>query len=470
MLQGSILQRLKDLHEPGQGGKRPLNFGVYYKNTLVALCHALEDAILAENYSPLVITAFQRGKWYLEEADRYGAIADHATQIVIMASDDAGFAAHSTSQRPNVALVALDESDPVAQEWHLIILSPQYTAMVLCQELTEADYGVAGVPQADLERKFYGFWTFEPGLVLETAELAIAHLGRYHLELQQRLTAQVAAIAAHTQDALTQQLTADHLGETVARVIDYLQTIQQDKHIPALDTNLTSNELQAFLRVAQLIDQTDLSNPMAAAEVASLSEALGQLLDLPSWQLHRLRLAGLLHRIALLQSLDTLLTPSTSITDYAESPDQPPSCPLRPGVQVLRKMGRLRAIATILTHQTEEWNGAGLPAHLSGDEIPIESRILGLVACFQQRAVSLQANLPDEPDQWMNQALAACQAEAGDRWDPKLVEALTLLIRGLQQGMSLPIAMPKIAAGLWLLDSHSEEELLQYQDLIADIN
>jgi DICT domain-containing protein len=471
MLEGSILQRLKSAHEPGQGGKRPLNFGVYYKNTLVALCHALEDAILAADYSPLVITAFQRGKWYLEEADRYAAIADRAPQIVIMASDDAGFAQHPTSQRPNVELVALDESDPVAQEWHLIILSPQYTAMVLCQELTEAEYGAGGIPSVDLERKFYGFWTFEPGLVLETAELAIDHLGRYHPELKQRLSQQVGAIAAQTEAALSNQLTADHLGETVARVIDYLQTTQQDSSLPVLDTNLTSNELQAFLRVAQLIDQTDLSNPMAAAEVASLAEAMGQLLDLPSWQLHRLRLAGLLHRIALLQSLDTLLTASPSVADYAESPDQPLSCPLLPGVQVLRKMGRLRAIATILTHQTEYWNGSGLPARLSGDDIPVESRILGLVACFQQRATTLRQSSPDaSPEVWMTQALAACQAEAGDRWDPKLVEALTLLVMGLQQGMSLPIALPKIAAGLWMLDSHSEDEILQYQDLIADAN
>jgi DICT domain-containing protein len=470
MLEGSILQRLKAAHEPGQGGKRPLNFGVYYKNTLVALCHALEDAILAADYSPLVITAFQRGKWYLEEADRYAAIADRAPQIVIMASDDAGFAQHPTSQRPNVELVALEPSDPVAQEWHLIILSPQYTAMVLCQELTAAEYGAAGMPSVDLERKFYGFWTFEPGLVLETAELAIAHLGRYHPQLQQRLTEQVAAIAAHTEAALSNQLTADHLGETVARVIDYLQTTQQDSPLPVLDTNLTSNELQAFLRVAQLIDQTDLSNPMAAAEVASLAEAMGQLLDLPSWQLHRLRLAGLLHRIALLQSLDTLLTASPSVADYAESPEQPLSCPLLPGVQVLRKMGRLRAIATILTHQTEYWNGSGLPARLSGDDIPVESRILGLVACFQQRAVALRQTPEASPDVWMTQALVACQAEAGDRWDPKLVEALTLLVMGLQQGMSLPIALPKIAAGLWMLDSHSEDEILQYQDLIADAN
>jgi len=67
--------------------------------------------------------------------------------------------------------------------------------MVLCQELSAADYGAGGQPAADLERKFYGLWTFEPALVQETVELAIAHIGRYNPELQQTLT-QVQEIAA----------------------------------------------------------------------------------------------------------------------------------------------------------------------------------------------------------------------------------------------------------------------------------
>ncbi|MHC5833483.1 MAG: DICT sensory domain-containing protein, partial [Nostoc sp.] len=90
------------------------------------------------------------------EAQRYADIAQHSREIVIMAAAESGFAEHPTSQLPNVNLVGLDASDSVAQEWHLIILSPRYTAMVICQELSEADYGSTGIPTSDLERKFYG--------------------------------------------------------------------------------------------------------------------------------------------------------------------------------------------------------------------------------------------------------------------------------------------------------------------------
>ncbi len=472
MLEGSILQQLRDAHRSGNAdGKRSLNFGVYYKNTLVALCHALEDAILAHDHEPLMITAFQRGKWYLQEADRYGEIAEKAPQIVILASGDAGFQEHPTSQRENVALVTLDASDPVAQEWHLVIASPNYTAMVLCQELSEADYETAGAPRHDLERKFYGLWTFESRLVLETIELLIAHVARYNSTLHQQLREQLEAIATQIQQAPPSDLsTITDLGDIASRVVDYLQNSQhieirgQDWGFGALthlDDNLTSNELQAFLRIAQLLDQTDLSNPMAAAEVAALAEAMGQLLDLPAWQLHRLRLAGLLHRIALLQTVGTELQPS--MPRYGDDPVAP-SCALVPGVQVLRTMQRLKAIATILTHQQESWDGRGYPAGLAGDEIPLESRILGLVSCFQQR-LAIQGNgITDSGPEALSRALTNCQDEQGDRWDPKLVEILSLLVNGLQQGLSLAVTVPRIAAGLWLLDSHAEDDLLGTSD------
>jgi DICT domain-containing protein len=464
VLKGSILQTLKDAHASGQDGTRPLNLGVYYKNTLVALCHALEDAIIAADYQPMVLTAFQQGKWYLQEADRYGEIAERSPQIVIMAAPDAGFLEHPTSQRPNVAVVSLDPDDAVAQEWHLIIVSPHYTAMVLCQELSVADYGAAGVPTVDLERKFYGLWTFEPSLVQETALLMIDHLRRYDPVLHPKLDQQLATIrqACQGADAQCGLPTADHLGEIVTRVVDYLQVLQQDlstapsyvDQIRNLDNNLLSNEIQAFLRVAQLIDQTDLSNPQAAAEVSSLAEGMGQLLDLPAWQLHRLRLAGLLHRVAFLPTTAPTLATQPSMADAAVEPDAAPFCNLVPGIQVLRKMPQLRAIATILTHQAEWWNGAGQPAGLAADEIPVESRILGLMAAFQQQLVLHQQS--GAADAW-TAAWESLAEGAGDRWDPKLVEVLGLLVNALQQGLDLPRALPKIAAGLWLLDTHSHD-------------
>ena len=449
MLQGSILQQLEASH---RHSARPIHFGVYYKNTLVALCHALEDHILTKDNDPLVIAAFQQGKWYLQEAERYADIAQHSREIVIMAAADAGFGEHPTGQLPNIDLVGLAADDPVAQEWHLIILAPDYTAMVICQELSEADYGKDGLPTCDLERKFYGLWTFEPELVEETAELAIAHIQDYNPELALKLSQYQQAIHPAI-------CPGEEVATVVSRVVDYLKTGQGKlpvltaSHQKFLDRNLVSNEIQAFLRMAQLIDLADSRNPVAASEVASVAETMAQLLDLPAWQIKRLRLAALLHRLDPLQKVESLISHTHITTAYQEqSPSCPLACPLVPGAQALRIMPRLRAIAQIITHQSEWWNGTGEPAGLAGDDIPLESRILSLIAEFQLQVNQYKYSNKGGAEIF-SQALDQCRKQQSTRFDPKLVDTLTLLVMGLQQGLDLPIMTPKVSSGLWLLDS-----------------
>ena len=441
MLPGSILKQLS-ISRAERG--RPLHFGTYYKNTLVALCHALEDSVASTSSEPLVIAAFQLGQWYVEEAERYRGLADRACNTTILATAGSGFGDGKTEQHPNISLVALDSTDPVAQEWHLAILSPTYQAMVLCQELTDEDYGPDGPPEVDLERKFYGLWTFESELVIEAVGLLINKVDQYNAPLASQLRDQMIAIA----DAIP-HATRDNPGEIVARVVNYLEQTH-DAQEPAvtagdlaateLDHNLVSNELQAMLRLAELVDLNDPDNPNGAAQTATLCEAMGELLDLPAWQLKRLRLAALLHRISMLQPDQSHLTAVN---------DPKLSCPLHPGAQILRSMPRLRAVAQIVNHLGEYWDGTGGPAGLAGDAIPLESRMLSLVTHFQQQLAGLD---PVEQRSRLDEILPLYQQQAAGRWDPKLVEILTLVLRGMQQGWSLPSVPVKVAAGIWLLD------------------
>lgn len=456
MLAGSILQKLVDERKNDDGtdktGRTPLNFGVYYKNTLVALCHALEDAVLATKTSPLMVTAFQQGKWYLQEADRYSDLANTAEKIVIMARPGAGFREHPTGSRDNVSLVDLTAEDPVSEEWHLMIMGSTYSAMVLCQELTDEEYGPQGRPENDLERKFYGFWTFDPALVGETVAITAEHIGKYNTDLQKDLQKRLAKI-----DDEAASKTGE-VGSVVMRVVDYLKGGDREvsntetfQFADALSQNLVSNELQAYLRMAQLADLADPTNPLGAAEVASLAEMMGQFLDLPVWQMQRLRLASLLHRIA----------PAELDRDTRD--EEGDSCPLNPGAQTLRILPRLRAIAEIISHQHECWDGSGQPAGLKGDGIPVESRILGLVAAFQQEAARRRhtdgSALPTPEDEWkhVTEAFASCKEQAGARWDPKLIEVLSFLVAGLQQGLSLPTIPLKMTLSTGLINPEVSE-------------
>ena len=442
-------------------GKLPSSYGVYFKNTLVALCHALEDHILQTSggdkieLKPLVLVAFQQGKWYLQEADRYLDIANASRRVVIAAVADSGFATHKTGQLENVSLINLDESDPLIQEWNLIILAPTYKAMVLCRELSDQEYLPEGKPEVDTERKFYGLWSFDQSLVSAAAEIFIEQTRHYNSPLADSL------LEMHHEILATKGPPLADISGVVSRIVTYLQSSQQqmvainrqtrelwelEGQALRVSRNLNANKLQAFLRMAQRVDERDTANPTASLQVAALSETLGQLLDLPALQLRRLRLAGLLFRVGLISAPNEVFDRTPDAFDPATLAFWRDRSFI--GSQLLQAMPELSPVAEIVKHQLEYWDGSGRPEGLRAETIPVASRILGLVAHFQE----LTQPRGDRPALSLSEALEECRELCGIRFDPALVETLSNVVRLAEMGlMELP-TRPSQLPNVWLED------------------
>lgn len=455
MLPESTLNQLKAALPDGL----PSSYGVYFKNTLVALCHALEDHILqstpanAPDQHPLVLVTFQRGKWYLQEADRYYQIAQCSRQIAIAAVADSGFDSHKTGKLDQVALVHLKDDDPLIEEWNLIILAPGYAAMVLCHELSPEEYRADSQPQTDTERKFYGLWTFDRMLVEKAAKILIEGMRPYNTSLAEQLTQQQTEVAA-TPTEVPIDLTG-----VVSRIVTYLQTSQQqlvtinrqtrelvdlEGQALRLNRNLAASKLQAFLRMAQRVDERDRQNPLASLQVAALCETIGQLLDLPTLKLRRLRLAGLLYRIGLAEAPSEVFSqPADKLNDASYSFWRNRSVL---GAQLLATMPELKAIKEIVGHQLEHWDGSGTPEGLKGEEIMIEARILGLVAYFQD----LTQPRGDRAALSLGEALEKCQDYHGTWFDPALVDSLSTVIRLVEMGLMALPDRPSQLPAIWL--------------------
>ncbi len=449
---------LNQLKTASPEGKLPSSYGVYFKNTLVALCHALEDHILQTNSKhpeakPLVLVTFQQGKWYLQEADRYQEIAQSSRHVVISAVPDSGLSKHPTSKLENVSLVNLETSDSLVNEWNLIILAPSYRAMVLCHELSEDEYLPHGKPTVDIERKFYGLWTFDQNLVAKAAEILIERCRPYDRALADTIQKQ------HQEIVTTEGIAPTDMSDVVSRIVSYLQTTQeqmiainrQTRELWELEgqalrvsRNLNANKLQAFLRMAQKVDEQDQTNPIASLQVAALSETLGQMLDLPTLKLRRLRLAGLLFRVGLVSAPKEIFTKTPDELDDTTLNFWQKQSVLGP--QLLAAMPELAPVTKIIAHHLEYWDGSGKPDGLRAEEIPIESRILGLVSYFQEltQPRGKRAALS------LGEALEKCSDRRGTYFDPTLVETLSNVIRLTEMGlMELP-QRPSQLPNVWL--------------------
>ncbi|MGA7953814.1 MAG: pentapeptide repeat-containing protein [Gloeobacterales cyanobacterium] len=454
MRKNSILYNLREqLEQDAVDGNLPETFRVYFKNTLVAICHAMEDHVLRTGVKskdlPLMISTFQQGKWYLEEADRYQELAKHAQDVVIMAVESSGFTQHPTGSMENVHLLSLSTDDPVAEEWNLIILAPDYAAACLCQELTEEDYGPGGRPEEDLDRKFYGLWTFDESLVYQAAHLALDRIGVYDPPLERSMRARAEAIhkiETTKQEDLSGVITqiVANLQETEDKLFAYSAETERLLQPTPLGRNLTANKLQAFLRIAQQVDAKDPYNPMASLQVAALAETLGQMLQLSPLSIRRLRLAALLHRVGLAQASQTLfLKAEDDLNDQEREILE--NHPMH-AVKLLGAMPELNAITQIIARKKEAWDGSGKPDGLKGEEIPQGSRILGLVAHFQK----MTQPRGTRPALTLGEAFARCQEEAGRLWDPKLVETLGHVVRLAEMGFLNMPTRPQAIPSSWL--------------------
>ncbi|MGF1493166.1 MAG: DICT sensory domain-containing protein [Microcoleaceae cyanobacterium] len=457
---------LNQLKHQLPNGQLPSSFGVYFKNTLVALCHALEDHVLQTcssdvDQQPLVLVTFQEGKWYLQEADRYYEMARCCRHVMISAMPDSGFRNHQTGQLENVSLVDLEKSDSLVMEWNLIILAPGYTACVLCHELSEDEYLPNGHPTIDTERKFYGLWTFDKVVVCKSAEILIERLRSYDSELCDRMTQQYQEILNAPNP------TVPDLTGVVSRIVTYLQKSQQELitvnrqtrelwelegQAKRVSRNISANKLQAFLRMAQRIDERDTANPIASMQVAALCETVGQVLDLPTVELRRLRLAGLLHRIGLASAPREVFSYSWEEMDDATRAFWLERSVI--GGRLLDAMPELSVIRGVVAHQLEHWDGSGRPDGQQGEEINIKARIVGLATYFQE----LTRARGKRPALSPGDALQKCQELSGTRFDPDLVESLGTVVRLTEMGLMRLPDRPAQLPNVWLEEATTSKQ------------
>ena len=152
---------------------------IYFKTTLTALSHAMEDLVLVGDDRPLVIANFQQERFYRQETRRYQRIAEKTDHVYVLAMPETDFA----STPAPYATIGLEESDPLAQEWHLIVIAASYSACLVCREHSTAINAAA----LDSGRQFQGFWTFDPIVTRQAAQELLGRVVRYRPDLSDRV-------------------------------------------------------------------------------------------------------------------------------------------------------------------------------------------------------------------------------------------------------------------------------------------
>ncbi|MEX2193656.1 MAG: HD domain-containing phosphohydrolase [Thermoleophilaceae bacterium] len=162
--------------------------------------------------------------------------------------------------------------------------------------------------------------------------------------------------------------------------------------------------------------------PWPESRVGQYARRVGELLGVEGGELDLLEAAGSLHDAGkYFLSGDVLEKPGPLDDAEWEAMRRHPEF----GAAIARDEGHGDEVQDWIRHSHESLDGSGYPDHLEGDEIPLGARIIAVVDAY----VGMTAERPYREALLPEEALARLEADAGKRYDPRLVEAFAGLVR-----------------------------------------
>ncbi|HSA33491.1 MAG TPA: HD domain-containing phosphohydrolase [bacterium] len=177
-----------------------------------------------------------------------------------------------------------------------------------------------------------------------------------------------------------------------------------------------SDSLNRFFEMAaMLIDNVTTVGKQHSLRVAEFAEQIALSLKLEQSLILQMRWAALLHDIGKVTSNRMIYTKSEKLSDIEwrairAHPEK--------GYETLNAVSGLQEIAFYVLHHHENYDGSGYPEGLSGEKIPLASRILRVADAFE--AMTSERIYHRKRDWQM--ALRELRENAGKQFDPRIVD------------------------------------------------
>ena len=194
----------------------------------------------------------------------------------------------------------------------------------------------------------------------------------------------------------------------------YLQRLQ-DQQVHSEE--MASLHLRTIEALALAIGAKDQTTHDHLKRVQVYARELGKELGLTPEEHEALQAAALLHDIGKLAVPEHIISKPGRLT-----PEEFEKMKIHPtvGAEILEQVRFPYPVAPIVRTHHERWDGAGYPAGLKGEQIPIGARILSAVDCLDALASDRQYRraLP------LDQAMEIVKSESGKAYDPRVVDIL----------------------------------------------
>jgi diguanylate cyclase (GGDEF)-like protein/putative nucleotidyltransferase with HDIG domain len=195
------------------------------------------------------------------------------------------------------------------------------------------------------------------------------------------------------------------------------------------DTQLISSELRSnpkalsiIYALAATVDAKDSYTYGHSRKVSEYAIAIAESLKLPNDKIDSIRSAGLLHDIGKIGIPDYILNKNTYLSgEENQLIKRHPKI----GAEILKHVIDLVSCIPAILHHHERYDGTGYPSGLTGENIPIEARILSVADAYDAM-VSLR---PYRRQLSLQEAIDELKNCSGSQFDPIIVETFVEIIQ-----------------------------------------
>ena len=180
--------------------------------------------------------------------------------------------------------------------------------------------------------------------------------------------------------------------------------------------------LDTIRAIAATIDARDGYTHRHSERVAALGGLLAQELGLPDDERERVELSGLLHDVGKIAVPDSILNKPGKLTpeEFAEMQKHPAH-----GARILGNIASptIEAVIPGVRYHHEKWDGTGYPDRLTGEDIPLLGRMLGVADFYDALTSARTYRAAMDPAE----AIALIEKGAGSHFDPRIAAAAVRL-------------------------------------------
>jgi putative two-component system response regulator len=257
----------------------------------------------------------------------------------------------------------------------------------------------------------------------------------------------------------------DDLRLTVERAVQHFET-NKVRHELEIANKRLSIRLQDMTRavVRSITDALEAKDEHVyghARRVSGFAVAIGRRMRLDTATLEQISLAAILHDIGKIGTPDAILLKPTPFTDEERAVMQ--THPER-GARMLAGVPEMEDVAAIIRHHHEHWDGSGYPEGLSGELIPLASRIILVADAYD----AMTSPRPFRDAYEHEAAVQLLKEGVGSHFDPEVVHAFC----GLESLARIRSGVAEIARGeaRWLTASMPvNSSFLSYTDIVSQV-